>query len=172
MLSDTMKMRRYRPQLFVDLDGVLADFDKQFEVLFGHRPDRSKGDIPNMWERMEKDDFFLKLDPMPDWEKLWNHCEQYDPIILTGAPKELHFIGQHKRQWVRKIIGNVPIIVCPSRAKYYNADPGDILIDDWEKYMHLWKHVGGHWITHTSADSSIEQLELHLSQNTEIVNDR
>jgi hypothetical protein len=36
--------------------------------------------------------------------------------------------------------------------------PGDILIDDWTKYQHLWLAAGGRWITHTSAENSVQQL--------------
>ena len=41
-------------------------------------------------------------------------------------------------------------------AKYVGA--GDILIDDWTKYRHLWLAAGGIWITHTSAQGSIAEL--------------
>ena len=33
--------------------------------------------------------------------------------------------------------------------------PGDILIDDWPKYKHLWEEAGGIFILHTSAAQSI-----------------
>lgn len=171
-------MIRVPNHLFLDLDGVLADFDAGFEKLFGSRPDRTKGDnhVPNMWKRIEDHgSFFFDLEPLADWEELWDYAKSYNPIILTGAPKELHFVGQQKRAWVRKFIGSeVPVICCPSRAKYYNADPGDALVDDWTKYKSLWEHVGGHWITHTSAKSSIEQLEDYYATpltNTEYDND-
>jgi uncharacterized protein YfaT (DUF1175 family) len=36
--------------------------------------------------------------------------------------------------------------------------PGDILIDDFDKYRHLWIEAGGIFIHHTSAAASIRAL--------------
>jgi len=40
----------------------------------------------------------------------------------------------------------------------YHAEPGDILVDDWEKYRHLWIARGGRWVTHRSAEESVREL--------------
>ena len=39
-----------------------------------------------------------------------------------------------------------------------HAAPGDVLIDDWEKYKSLWLDVGGVWITHRSAAETADEL--------------
>ena len=59
---------------------------------------------------------------------------------------------------MRKHIGTVPVWCCRSSEKYKAAEPGDILIDDWDKYKHLWTGAGGLWITHRSADETIQEL--------------
>ena len=82
------------------------------------------------------------------------------PIILTGVPRLIsEEAAANKRAWVDLKLGeNVRMIGCRSRDKSLYAKPGDILIDDWEKYRHIWLAAGGRWITHTSADRSIDQL--------------
>jgi len=52
----------------------------------------------------------------------------------------------------------VEVRCCLSREKSLHARSGDVLIDDWEKYRSLWEAKGGRWITHVSAESSIEAL--------------
>jgi hypothetical protein len=46
----------------------------------------------------------------------------------------------------------------PSWVSSIHASPGDILIDDWEKYRDLWIAKGGVWITHRSAVETIVAL--------------
>jgi hypothetical protein len=36
--------------------------------------------------------------------------------------------------------------------------PGDILVDDYLKYRHLWEEAGGVFIHHTSASNTLRQL--------------
>jgi hypothetical protein len=40
-----------------------------------------------------------------------------------------------------------------------HAQPGDILIDDSEKYRNSWIQAGGIWMTHRSADGTIATLD-------------
>jgi hypothetical protein len=35
---------------------------------------------------------------------------------------------------------------------------GDVLVDDWPKYRHLWEAAGSIFILHENADKSIEQV--------------
>ncbi len=151
----------YKPvQLFVDLDGVLADLDGQYEKLFGVRPDKKLDNID--WSVVGTvPDFYLNLPPMDDMHILWNFVCDMRPIILTGVPNEekVPEAADNKRQWVRTHIGsNVEVRCCRSSEKCLHAKPGDILIDDWEKYRSRWEKAGGIWITHTDALSTIEQL--------------
>lgn len=148
-------------QLFIDMDGVLADFDSGYEQRFGTRP--SKADDNVDWELVKRTEgFYRELPPMPDFEKLWHSLEWLNPIILTGVPL-IAEAPQNKREWVDKNIGkHAKMIACRSKEKCHHANVGDVLIDDWEKYKHLWTAKGGVWITHVSADNSLEQLSHHI----------
>ena len=153
-------------QVFIDLDGVLADFDRHYEDVFGERPDKAADNVD--WQKVrEIPTFYADLPLMPDAMVLWDFVSQLKapPIILTGVPRLIsEEAAANKRAWVDLNLGeNVRMIGCRSRDKSLYAKPGDILIDDWEKYRHIWLAAGGRWITHTSADRSIDQrLDLGI----------
>lgn len=145
-------------QIFVDMDGVLADFDTGYEVAFGVRADKVADNVD--WYAVRAlDNFYLNLPPMPDMPDLWRHVEPYQPIVLTGVPGLVAEAPENKRAWVRRHLGDhVEVRCCRSADKSRHAVPGDILIDDWEKYRHLWLAKGGRWVTHRSAAATIQQL--------------
>lgn len=145
--------------VFVDMDGVLADFDTGYELYFGTRP--SKADDNVDWELVRgTEGFYRELPPMPDFDVLWRGLAGMNPIILTGVPREVPEAADNKLAWVRRIIGpDQPVITCRSKDKSLHIrQPGDILIDDWEKYRKVWIKRGGRWITHTSAADSLAAL--------------
>ena len=56
--------------------------------------------------------------------------------------------------------------------------PGDILIDDYLTYRHLWEEHGGTFIHHTSAKESLQQLAalsipgLNLGESSDSLEDQ
>ena len=96
---------------------------------------------------------------MPDLSELWSYIGKHNPIVLTGVPRSVAEAPDNKRAWIRKNVGGeVEVRCCRSREKCLHARPGDILIDDWEKYRRLWVARGGRWITHRSASQTISAL--------------
>lgn len=150
-------------QLFLDCDGVLADFDKRAEQIFGMtgREFEDTYGSKEFWRQLKNDDhFFQNLDPMPDAMVLFNAVKHLKPIILTGAPMG-NWAGPQKLAWRNKFFpGTEMIVVCPSRDKYkYMTGPGDILVDDLTKYQHIWIENGGIFVHHTNANNSIKMLK-------------
>lgn len=145
--------------VFVDMDGVLADFDQGYEDRFGVRACKEADNVD--WKLVRRTDgFYRDLPPMPDFDALWAGVSVFNPIILTGVPASVAEAADNKRAWVDRVIGpDQPMIACKSKDKSLHIrNPGDILIDDWEKYRDVWLSRGGQWITHTSAESSLAQL--------------
>lgn len=150
-------------QLFCDLDGVLADFDAHHESVFGTRSCKVADNVD--WKAIRAiPSFYADIPPMIDMPILWAAIKPMKPIILTGVPATVEEAPSNKRTWVEKHLGkNVEVICCRSSEKCHQAKVGDVLIDDWNKYKHLWVERGGRWITHTSAHDTIHQLvELDL----------
>ena len=154
-------------QVFVDLDGVLADFDGHYEKLFGVRPDQDTYNPPELWDRIrEHGNFYRTEPPMPDLDELWpGICKLHPyPVVLTGIPASIPRVREQKIGWVREYLGpTVPIITCPSRDKYKFGKPGDILIDDRTKYKHPWIEMGGLFIHHKSTIGTLAQLAALLA---------
>ncbi|MBS7707901.1 hypothetical protein [Chelatococcus asaccharovorans] len=147
-------------RIFVDMDGVLANFDAHHEAVFGIRPDK-KVDNVNWQQVRDHKGFYAGIPPMDDMMELWNFVTKHDPyrIVLTGIPYSVEEAESNKRGWIAKHLGDhVEVRCCKSRDKSLHAEPGDILIDDWDKYRHLWVKRGGTWITHTSATNTIAEL--------------
>lgn len=156
-----------KPQLFIDLDGVLADFDGFYESNFGIRPARTSQDLPDMWDNIKNHGtFYLDLPMMGDALRLWHGaCILHPkPVILTGLPYSITDVEIHKRRWVSKYIGrHAEVICCASKDKCKFGKPGDILVDDWEKYRHLWEGMGGAFVLHTSAEKSLDRIQELLN---------
>lgn len=167
--------------IYLDMDGVIADFDKRAIEILGVKPrefEEIHGTDRILWERLYKtNDFYLSLDLMPDALELYEGAKKFgelychEVVLLTGIPSKpiLTWAAPQKIEWAALKFGeDQKIITCPSIDKYRYCLPGDILIDDWPKYKHLWENVGGHFIVHTDAKSSLKQLEEILQWNVTV----
>ena len=145
-------------RLFLDLDGVLADFDRGVQQVTGKRPEQLP--VKAMWKALaQAPDFYGTLELMHDAEDLWEYCKPWHPTILTGLPLG-SWAPEQKRRWVARMLGeHVPVITCMSRDKPKYSGPGHVLIDDRVSLKEGWERAGGTFIHHTSAERSIAELE-------------
>lgn len=154
-----------RPQLYIDLDGVLADFETFYEQQFGIKPSR-QDNSQKFWEKIRQHKrFYAELPIMPGADFLWEEAQLLhpNPIILTGLPSSIPGVEEHKREWVKRFISETAqVICCMSKDKSRYCKPGDILIDDWDKYKHLWEQAGGIFILHRSVLESLNLAEDYL----------
>jgi len=149
-----------RKQIFLDCDGVLADFDRGAEKIFGMPPDlfEAKCGAGEFWRRLARaDGFFANLELMPDAIALYEAVRDKGPIILTGMPRGT-WAEPQKRRWAAKHFPGVPVITTMAALKHEYRHPGDVLVDDRDKYRNLWEANGGVFIHHKSAADSIAQL--------------
>lgn len=148
-------------QLFLDCDGVLADFDGGFQKIFGmdSRDYEAKHGSKAFWTNIRKEapNFFLELDLMPGAGKLWNFSKKHDPIILTGCPRG-GWAEPQKVQWAKNKFKTDRIITCMARNKRDHGKPGDVLVDDTLKHRHLWEEMGGIFVHHTNVNKTIAEL--------------
>lgn len=147
-------------QLFLDADGVLADFDQGAQAVFGCHPRKYEDEhgTPKFWSTLHAHpDFYETLPVMHDARELYEAVAHLNPIILTGCPMG-GWAQEQKIKWRNKNFPGVPMITTLSKDKRSHAKSGDILIDDYLKYQHLWVEMGGIFIHHTSAKTSLEEL--------------
>ena len=152
--------------IFLDLDGVFADFNKKFQDLSGTTPEkfletRKKGHFWGIIHQCE--DFFETLELMNGSDKLWSATRDYSPIFLTGAPSKKTFQEQ-KVRWVAKHFGHEhQVIVLPKKEKAKYASPRSILIDDTPANISDWSLAGGLPVHHTGDfNKTIAKLDAHL----------
>ncbi|MEO8067600.1 MAG: hypothetical protein ABI599_07910 [Flavobacteriales bacterium] len=150
-------------QLFLDLDGVLADFEGGAEVLLElpAKEFQERYGQGAFWKKLATaPDFYGSLQPLPDAHELMEAVRHLDPIILTGLP-----IGKwaepQKRAWVERHFPGLQVITTLARNKYTYCETGDVLVDDQLRYAEPWETAGGIFILHTSAKASVKELGKH-----------
>jgi hypothetical protein len=150
-----------RRRIYLDCDGVLADFDKSAEAILGVAPRifEKRHGAGQFWKRLAKaDGFFERLDPLPDAFELYAAVKHRDPVILTGLPHG-EWAEPQKRRWAQRHFPGVPVIATTAALKREHCHPGDVLVDDRTQHRHLWVAAGGVFIRHTSAAASIAALK-------------
>ena len=149
-----------QPRLFLDADGVLADFDRGFEGLLGLRPaayERKYG-RGRFWGKLAKaPDFYARLPKMPDADLLFDAVRHLEPTILTGLPLG-NWAAPQIVKWAAEHFPGVPIITCMARDKHKHMHPGDVLVDDRENHRATYEAHGVVFIHHKNAEDSLRQL--------------
>jgi len=160
-------------EVFVDMDGVLTDFERRFEQFAGVTPDEfmSQKEIQygkdkaneQFWELVDKQigvRFWAGMPWMPEGEELYKYIKKYKPSILTSPSREESSrIG--KGVWVKRNMSGVPVKFgygASGKAKF--AGPNKILIDDREDNISSWKAAGGIGILFKNT----EQVKNELSK--------
>jgi len=147
-------------QLFLDCDGVLADFDAGARQLLGMNAKafQAKFGPGRFWAKLgSAPDFYGTLPLMPDAMELFEAVRHLDPVILTGLPRG-NWAATQKVRWAEQHFPGTKIITCMAVDKRKHAKAGDVLVDDMEKHRHLWEEVGGVFVLHRNAADSIAKL--------------
>ena len=148
------------PELFLDADGVLADFDLGARQLLGMSP---KGYIQThgrtaFWRRLEgAPNFYGTLREMPDARHLFDAVRHLKPTILTGIPLG-NWAHAQKVEWAAKHFRDVPIVTCLAADKHLHMRPGDVLVDDREKHRAAYEAAGVVFIHHLNSKDSVRRL--------------
>jgi 5'(3')-deoxyribonucleotidase len=153
-------MGKTPPRLFLDADGVLADFDEGARRLLGVRPKEyiAKHGRAAFWKRLARArNFYGSLSEMPDARRLFDAVKHLEPTILTGLPIG-SWAAPQKVEWAAKHFPGVPIITCMASDKHKHMHPGDVLVDDREKHRDAYEAAGVIFVHHRDAEDSLRQL--------------
>jgi len=172
---ETFEEKDMEYKIFVDLDGVLTDFDKNIQDGFlrefnkengtnikdGFEFEDEYGSI-ELWKRVGKlgIEFWSEMPWMKDGKKLWNYIKEYDTEVLT-KPSKQKICKQGKQIWCKRELGN-DVKVNISNNKYEYSKPNHILIDDLEKNINSWIDAGGIGILHKNTEDTIKKLKKYL----------
>ncbi|MDP3328732.1 hypothetical protein [Parvibaculum sp.] len=171
------------PRIYLDMDGVLADFDAGLRAL-GIEPNQTTNKSRShmtpdeivlkdkVYDAILAQPFFNTLPLMHDAQVLWDFCAPFEPVILTAAPsRESGFekAAREKREWIEEHFGPIPDerFICTNSSKkrnYVGHLPGSkqVLVDDRASNVTDWIAAGGTGILHLSAVSSLRVLKFLL----------
>ena len=156
------------PRLFLDADGVLADFDEGAKRLLGMtvRQFEAKHGRGAFWKRLaQAKNFYGTLPEMPDARLLFDAVKHLEPTILTGLPLG-KWAAPQKIDWAAEHFPGVPIITCMARDKHKHMHSGDVLVDDRENHRAAYEDAGVIFVHHRNAKDSLRQLaEIFSSVN-------
>lgn len=155
-------------KIYVDMDGVLADF---FDAAARLNDDRLVG-----WRDMELrdqtrainkiktiDNFFLNLEPFPMANTLIKSVvELYGGYTILSSPlADYDNCAAEKREWIRNNIHIQPdeIIITSDKPKYAS---GNVLIDDYGFNIRNWEKAGGFGVKYQADEDPITTALLPL----------
>jgi hypothetical protein len=154
--------------LYLDMDGVLANFDKTYKAY----------DPTNLFDRKKfrsavmEYKIFEDLEFMPDAQQLLNYVSKLQNIdvqILTSMgtydPIQGNEAKRQKNKWLDK--HNIPyksnfVRTKTEKAQYAKAD--SILVDDSTGCIDPFNRAGGNGILHKSANETIPLLDTIILQ--------
>ena len=153
--------------IFLDSDGVMADFEGHYLKLFNHEchtvPDK------DMWKNIERyPSFFYDL-PLFDgaldfYKTLKDYCFHYDHslFILTACPREHYALhATHKKNFYKDKV-DPTVFVLPmisGKNKFlFMQNKEDILIDDFYKNIEGWSTAGGNAILFKNYDQVLKEI--------------
>ena len=155
-------------KIYLDMDGVLADFDRGLIELCGMDPAQGKNCRADLWGRVKAvGHFYDKLELMPGAKELFDavYSEYGDRCeILTGVPKPDKGIpgaGEDKINWMRRMLSeDIKMnIVLREEKRNYCKGKGCILIDDLYDNIRVWDEYGGTGILHRSSEETLAELK-------------
>lgn len=147
-------------KIYCDLDGVLVDFIKGYYDLTGidisgfHRNDKK------FWDPLTKAGykFWINLEWTKDGKELWNYIKKYNPELLS-APSRDDSSRVGKKDWVKRELPDVHLILRSAKHKKDFASPTSILIDDRIDNINGWVEAKGIAIHHKNTKDTIQKLK-------------
>lgn len=158
-------------KVFVDMDGVLTDFNKRYVEKFGEFPkdvDSRTKHFWNNWKKFVDDRDFETLEKHEHADELLHVLRQLKvPIEIlssSGGGYSHDIVTEQKIVWLKAHGIEFPVNIVPGgghKAKF--ADPWHILIDDTPRVIERYRAAGGTAILHTNIEDTVKQLlDLNL----------
>jgi hypothetical protein len=152
------------PILYVDMDGVLADFYTPFNKMAGVSSwkDADKATISQALQQItQMNDFWINLDILSDVPKLLQAIKEVTGgpynILSKALASDSNAVAQ-KKQWTAKLsLRPDETIIMPAtgnKGKYAKQSNGtqNILIDDFGYNITQWQQAGGIGIQHKNGE--------------------
>ena len=167
-----------KPIVYVDMDGVLADFFGGVEKLYGVQhwkqlsSDKTKDLKQEVINRITGTDFFATLPEFPTADQLIAIVKKFTGgsfSILTSPLRGDHEVSsKYKKIWIEQHIETPEQTIITGRKESYakNKASGtpNILIDDRPVNIERWQNAGGYGILYQANRDPLTKVQTALDE--------
>lgn len=153
--------------IYLDMDGVIADFDKGYRSIYGCncRDDPNR----NHWTEFVEGGGFANLNLMEDAFDLVKAVTRLqarvEVLSCIGNRGDQNNVARQKREWlIAKGFYFTTNFTFTKKEKSDYALPTSLLIDDSKACIDPFVERGGHAILHENAASTIKQIECMIEK--------
>ena len=155
--------------IYLDMDGVIADFVKRYKELYHMEPREAEKNkkFDHYFNEFIDTNQFATLDLMPGAMQGIEFLRKVSvpTQILSSTANEARYnaISKQKMIWLQThgITFN-PLFVPGKKHKWKHATPDSIIIDDTESVIDDWKKAGGIGILHKDWMTTLAILRLYV----------
>jgi len=169
-------MEDAKPTVYLDMDGVLADFFGGVEKMYGVEHwkqltnDKTKDLKKEVIDRITGTDFFATLPKFPSADELINMVKKFTggkfSINTSPLRGDHENSGKYKKVWISNNIEQPDEIIVTGRKESYAKDKGtgtpNILIDDRPINIQKWQAAGGYGILYQANRDSLDKVKKGL----------
>ena len=156
--------------IYLDMDGVIANFNKKYHEMFGVMPDslsKKPKEFGKNFDQFIAHQGFMHLELMPGAQTLIDFLRKAPvPTQLlssTASPARHDEISRQKLIWLQTHgITFKPNLVPGKKHKKEFAKPDALLIDDTESVIEDFRQAGGHAIWHKDIPTTMAMLRLYV----------
>ena len=165
-----------KPTVYLDMDGVLADFFGGVEKMYGVEHwkqltnDKTKDLKKEVIDRITGTDFFATLPKFGTADALIDMVQKFTggkfSINTSPLRGDNENSGKYKKVWISNNIEQPDEIIVTGRKETYAKDKGtgtpNILIDDRPVNIQRWQGAGGYGILYQANRDSLDKVEKGL----------
>ena len=169
-------MENAKPTVYLDMDGVLADFFGGVEKMYGvdHwkqlTNDKTKDLKKEVIDRITGTDFFATLPKFTSADELIDIVKKFTggkfSINTSPLRGDHENSGKYKKVWISNNIEQPEDIIVTGRKESYAKDKGtgtpNILIDDRPVNIQKWQAAGGYGILYQANRDSLDKVKKGL----------
>jgi len=179
-------MEDAKPIVYLDMDGVLADFFGGVEFLYGVEHwkeltnDKTKDLKKQVIDRITGTDFFAVLPKFPTADALIEMVKKFTggqfSINTSPLRGDHENSAKYKKVWISNNIEQPDNIIVTGRKETYAKDKGtgtpNILIDDRPVNIQKWQAAGGYGILYQANRDSLNKVQKGLEDYAKIRRDQ
>ena len=165
-----------KPTVYLDMDGVLADFFGGVEKMYGvdHwkqlTNDKTKDLKKEVIDRITGTDFFATLPKFQSADALIDMVKKFTggkfSINTSPLRGDNENSGKYKKVWISNNIDTPDEIIVTGRKESYAKDKGtgtpNLLIDDRPVNIQRWQDAGGYGILYQANRDSLDKVQKGL----------